>query len=113
MISGHITDVLQSLKWLPSGLAAPFFSSVTRITLFDSENRIPNLFNNSKIVITFKLSVTQCHNSLYSKSTMNLQGLSTSMSSLQSSPFLYSLMFLHVTPKAKTPYLHKFSQMQT
>lgn len=40
------------------GLAAPFFSSVTPVILFDSENRIPSLFNNSKIVITFKLSAT-------------------------------------------------------
>lgn len=76
MISGHITEVLQSLKQLPLGLPAPFFSSVTHVILFDSENRISSLFNNSKIVIIFKLSATQCHNFLYSKSTRNLQGLS-------------------------------------
>lgn len=69
MSSGHITDVLQSLKQLPLGLAATFFSSATQIIRFGPENRMSSLLTSSKISIIFKFSATHSHTFRYSEST--------------------------------------------
>ena len=87
MSSGHITDILQSLKQLPVGLAATFFSSATHVIHFGPENRMSSLLNNSKIIIIFKFSTAHSHTFLHSDSTENLQGLSATSC-------LFSLLFL-------------------
>lgn len=103
LLWSQVISQMFSLKKLLLGLAAPFFKSVTDVILLDSEYRISSLFKNSKIVISFKLSTTQCQSFLYSTSTGNLQGLSaTSYLFTVFLPFLLSCVLAHYT-KRKNP----------